>query len=157
MFPILVIVIGIAVLVFGQRLARTRRGRGPPLRVGLAEPLLGVRRPCAAARRGRPLAVLGALVGGFAKDFVAIVILVMGALAGATIVLGFLDLFNVDLGLMRWLLAAVGGVAGFVLIRRSRKGSKTGGSSFWPASSARCSSLAGSPSCYRPCKASSPP
>ena len=73
------------------------------------------------------LAALGFFVGVFAKGLVAIVILVLGTLAGAAIVLGFLDLFNMDLGLMRWLLAAVGGIVGFVLIRRARQGSQDWG------------------------------
>ena len=51
----------------------------------------------------------------------------MGALGGAAIVMGFLDLFNVDAGLMRWLLAVVGGVVGLILIRRARKGSQDWG------------------------------
>ena len=41
--------------------------------------------------------------------------------------MGFLDLFNVDAGLMRWLLAVVGGVVGLILIRRARKGSQDWG------------------------------
>ena len=51
----------------------------------------------------------------------------MGALGGAAIVMAFLDLFNVDAGLMRWLLAVVGGVVGLILIRRARKGSQDWG------------------------------
>ena len=53
--------------------------------------------------------------------------------------MGFLILFNVDAGLMRWLLAVVGGVVGLIVIRRARA-PRTGGSSFWQAWSAgaRC-------------------
>ena len=61
------------------------------------------------------------------RDSVDIVILVLGVLAGAAIVLGFLNLFNIGPGLLNWLLAAVGGIVGFILMRRSRKGSKDWG------------------------------
>ena len=54
-------------------------------------------------------------------------ILVLGALVGAAIVLGFLNLFNIGPGLLNWLLAVVGAVVGFILIRRSRKGSEDWG------------------------------
>ena len=71
--------------------------------------------------------MLGFLRRRVREGVVAIVILVIGVLAGAVIGPGFLDLFNMDLGLMRWLLAAVGGVVGFVLIRRAREGSQDWG------------------------------
>ena len=127
MFPILVLVIGIAVLVFGKRLGVLGAAVGALLGVGLLSLFSVSGNPLLQIGVVSLLAVLGFFVGGFAKGLVAIVILVIGVLAGAAIVLGFLDLFNIDLGLMRWLLAAVGGVAGFVLIRRSRKGSQDWG------------------------------
>lgn len=56
-----------------------------------------------------------------------IVILVLGALGGAAIVLGFIGLFQESPGMWGWLLAVVGGVVGFILMRRARKGSKDRG------------------------------
>lgn len=126
-FPILVIAIGIAVLVFGKRLAVLGAAVGALLGVGLLSLFSTPGDPLLQLAVVGLLAVLGFFVGGFAKGLVAIVILVIGVLAGAAIVLGFLDLFNMDLGLMRWLLAAVGGVVGFVLIRRARQGSQDWG------------------------------
>ncbi len=127
MFPILVIAIGIAVLVFGKRLAVLGAAVGALFGLGVlslfdlsGDPLLQF------AVVGL-LAVLGALAGGFARGLVDIVILVLGTLAGAGVVLWFLNLFNVEPGLLNWLLAVVGAVAGFILIRRSRKGSKDWG------------------------------
>ena len=64
------------------------------------------------------LAVIGFFVAGFAKGIVNIVLLVLGALAGAAIVLGFLDLFNINTGLLDWLLVVVGGVIGLILVSR---------------------------------------
>lgn len=127
MFPVLVIAIGIAVLVFGKRLAVLGAAVGALLGVGLlrlfsvsGDPLLQIALVVL-------LAVLGFFLGGFAKGLVDIVILVLGALAGAAVVMGLLDLFNIGPGLLNWLLAVVGGVAGFILIRRSRKGSQDWG------------------------------
>jgi hypothetical protein len=58
------------------------------------------------ASHSRLLAVIGFFVAGFAKGIVNIVLLVLGALAGAAIVLGFFDLFNVgstcSSGSSRW-------------------------------------------------------
>ena len=127
MFPILVIAIGIAVLVFGKRLAVLGAAVGALLGVGLLSLFSSSGDPLLQLAVVGLLAALGFFVGVFAKGLVAIVILVLGTLAGAAIVLGFLDLFNMDLGLMRWLLAAVGGVVGFVLIRRARQGSQDWG------------------------------
>ena len=127
MFPILVIAIGIAVLVFGKRLAVLGAAVGALLGVGLLSLFSASGDLLLQLVVVGLLAALGAFAGGFAKGLVEIVILVLGVIAGAAIVLGFIDLFNMDLGLMRWVLAAVGGVAGFVLIRRSRKGSQDWG------------------------------
>lgn len=122
MFPILVILIGIAVLVFGQRLAVLGAAVGALLGLGLLSLFSVSDNLVLQLVVVGLLAVLGALAGGFAKGLVDIVILVLGTLAGAAVVLGFLDLFNVAPGLLNWLLAVVGAVAGFILIRRSRKG-----------------------------------
>ena len=35
--------------------------------------------------------------------------------------LGFLDIFNVSTGLLDWILVAVGGAAGFFLVRRFKE------------------------------------
>ena len=127
MFPILVIAIGIAVLVFGKRLAVLGAAVGALLGVGLLSLFSASGDPLLQLGLVVLLAVLGALAGGFARGLVDIVILVLGVLAGAAIVLGFLNLFNIGPGLLNWLLAAVGGVVGFILMRRSRKGSKDWG------------------------------
>lgn len=127
MFPILVIAIGIAVLVFGKRLAVLGAAVGALVGVGLLSLFSASGDPLLQLGLVVLLAVLGALAGGFARGLVDIVILVLGVLAGAAIVLGFLNLFNVGPGLLNWLLAAVGGVVGFILMRRSRKGSKDWG------------------------------
>ncbi len=119
MFPVLLIAIGVAVLVFGKRLAVLGAAVGALLGVALlrlfnvpvTDLLLTLLIPGL-------LAVIGFFVAGFAKGIVNIVLLVLGALAGAAIVLGFFDLFNVDSSLLVWILAVVGGVVGLILVRR---------------------------------------
>jgi hypothetical protein len=119
MFPILVTAIGIAVLVFGKRLAVLGAAVGAI--VGVA--LLGLFNvPITnlwALLLPIVLAVIGFFGAAFAKGIISIVLLVFGALAGAAIVFTFLDLFNLDFGWLDWLLALLGGVIGLVLIRRS--------------------------------------
>ena len=122
MFPVLVIAIGIAVLTFGKRLAVL--GAAVGALIGLA--LLGL---FSISTDNLLLAVIivgglalgGFLLGGFTKVAVNIVLLVLGTLAGAAIVRGFLDLFNINSGLVGWLFVVLGGVAGLILVRRYKE------------------------------------
>jgi hypothetical protein len=119
MFPFLLIVIGIAVLLFGKRLSVLGAAVGALLGfvlVGLLpSPELWLQFAVVIG-----LALLGFFMAAFARGLIDVVILVIGALAGAGIALAFLNLFNLDWGLANWLLAVVGGVAGFMLIRSLR-------------------------------------
>ena len=124
MFPVLLIAIGIAVLALGQRLAVLGAAVGALLGVGLLRLFPGAGNPLLQLALVGGLAVGGFILAGFAKGIVDLVILALGALGGAAIVLGFLDLFNIDRGLLDWLLAVVGAVVGLVLIRRFRRGTK---------------------------------
>jgi hypothetical protein len=127
MFPFLLIAVGVAVLALGRRLAVMGAAVGFLLGVGLLALFPGTSGPWVTFGLPIVLALVGFFCAAFAKGIIAIVILVIGALAGAAIVLAFLDLFGVDAGLLRWVLAVVGAVVGFVLIRRFRKGSKDWG------------------------------
>lgn len=127
MFPIMAIVIGIAVLVFGKRLPVLGAAVGALLGIGLLSIIPGSSSPLIMLGVPIGLALLGFFAAGFAKGIIEVVILVLGALAGAAIVLAFLNLFHIDLGLTNWLLALVGGVAGLMLIRSSRKASQDWG------------------------------
>lgn len=127
MFPIMAIVVGIVVLVLGQRLAIMGAAVGVLLGVGLLTLLPGDSGPWITLGLPIALGLLGFFAAGFAKGIIDVVVLVLGALAGAAIVLGFLDLFNIDLGFMRWLLAVAGGVIGLIAIRRGRKATKDWG------------------------------
>jgi hypothetical protein len=119
MFPVLVIAIGIVVLVLGKKLAVMGAAVGALLGVGLLR-LLNVPVTDVLLTLLIPglLALIGFFVAGFAKAIVNIILLVLGALAGAAIVLAFLDLFYINTGLLDWLLAVVGGVVGLIMVRR---------------------------------------
>ncbi len=126
MFPLALIALGVAVLLFGRRLAVLGAAIGGLLGVAL---LQFFDNPTLATQL---LVVLGLALGGFfaaafARGLIEVVILVLGALGGAAIVLGLLNLFRIDQGLLNWLLAVVGGVVGLMVIRRSRRGSRDWG------------------------------
>jgi hypothetical protein len=121
MFPILLIAIGIAVLAFGKHLAILGAAVGALLGVALLRLFPGSSGPLLTLGIPISLAVIGFIGAGFAKGIVDIVLLVMGALAGAAIVMGFLDLFGIDNGLLDWLLALVGGVIGLIMVRRFKE------------------------------------
>jgi len=119
LFPVLIIAIGIAVLVAGKRLAVMGAAVGALLGVALLQ-LLNIPLTDVLLTLLIPglLAVIGFFVAGFAKGIVNIVLLVLGALAGAAIVLAFFNLFNIGSTLLVWLLAVVGGVVGLIMVRR---------------------------------------
>lgn len=125
--PIFIIVVGVAVLLLGKRLAVLGAAVGALVGVLLLRLFPGTSGPLITLGVPVALAVIGFFVAGFAKGLIDIIVLVIGALAGAAIVMGFLDLFNLGSGLTAWLLAVVGGVVGLVLIRRARKGSQDWG------------------------------
>ncbi len=127
MFPILLIVLGAAVLAFGRRLAVLGAAVGGLLGVVLLRLIPGSGDLLIQLGVVLALALAGFFAAAFARGVIDVVILVLGALAGAAIVLGFLDLFGIDLGLMNWLLAVVGGVVGLMLIRSSRRRSRDWG------------------------------
>ena len=118
MFPVLVIAIGIAVLVFGNRLAVLGAAVGALLGVGLMVLLPGSTNSLLAILVPLGFAALGFFGAAFAKGIIDIVLLVVGVIAGAAIVMGFLNIFRMDFGFFYLLLVFVGGVVGLVMIRR---------------------------------------
>jgi hypothetical protein len=119
MFPLFIILIGIAVLAFGKRLAVLGAAVGALFGLALLRLIPGTSSgPLLALLIPTLLAVIGFFVAGFAKGIVNIVLIVLGALAGAAITLGFLDLFGTATGLLNWILALLGGVIGVVLVNR---------------------------------------
>jgi hypothetical protein len=123
MFPVLIIAIGLAVLAFGKRLAVLGAAVGALLGVGLLRLFSASISEDTLLVFALPglLAVGGFFLAGFAKGIVDIVLLALGALGGAAIVLGFLDLFNINSGLLDWLLAIAGAAVGVFLVRRFKE------------------------------------
>jgi hypothetical protein len=68
------------------------------------------------------LAAAGFFLAGLAKGIVNIVLIVLCALAGAAIVLGFIDLFQLTLGWLEWVFALLGGLAGWIVYSRFHEG-----------------------------------
>ncbi|NJN55725.1 MAG: hypothetical protein HC804_13845, partial [Anaerolineae bacterium] len=89
MFPILAIAIGIAVLVVGNRLAVLGAAVGALLGIGLLRFFPGSTDSWLQLLIPISLAILGFFGAAFAKGIVNIILLVIGALAGAAIMLGF--------------------------------------------------------------------
>ena len=121
MFPIVLIAIGVAVLAFGKRLAVLGAAVGALLGVVLLHLIPGSSSLLIQLAIPIGLAVLGFFGAAFAKGIVDIVILVIGALAGAAIVLGFLDLFRMDFISLDWLSAILGGILGMIMVRRFKE------------------------------------
>jgi hypothetical protein len=119
LFPVLIIAIGIAVLLLGKKLAVMGAAVGALLGVALLRLLnIPVTEVLLTLLIPGLLAVIGFFVAGFTKAIVNIVLLVLGALAGAAIVLAFFDLFNIGSSLLVMILAVVGGVVGLIMVRR---------------------------------------
>jgi len=118
MFPIMVIAIGLAVLAFGRRLAVLGAAVGALLGIGLLSLFPGSSTPLSIILIPGLLAVLGGLLAGLTKGIVNIVLIVLGALAGASIVMGFLDLFRISSILLGWLFAVIGGAIGVIMVQR---------------------------------------
>ena len=105
-------------LVLGKRLAVLGAAVGALLGVALLSLLSPTGAPLLQLTVVILMAVIGFFVAGFAKGIVKIVLLVIGALAGAAIVLAFFNLFQIESSWFVWLMAVVGGVVGLILVRR---------------------------------------
>jgi hypothetical protein len=118
MFPVIIIAIGIAVLALGKRLAVLGAAVGAIFGLALLAIFPAISSPFMILALPIGLAIAGFFFAGFAKGIVNIVLLVIGAIAGAAIMVEFLDLFNLGSGFLGVILAVVGGVIGMILVRR---------------------------------------
>lgn len=127
LIPIILIVIGIVVLILGRRLAILGAAVGALIGFLILQLFPSISDLGTQLLVIFGLALAGFFATAFARGIIEIVILVIGTLAGAGIVRGILNLFNLDLGLLGWLLVVVGAVIGFMLMRRARRGSRDWG------------------------------
>jgi hypothetical protein len=121
MYPGLLVVLGVLVLLLGSRLSILGAAVGALLGVVFLNLFSVAADPLFQIGFVILLAVGGFFLTGLAKGIVDIVLAVLCALAGAAIVLGFIDLFNFTLGWMEWLFAILGGLAGWMVFRSFRE------------------------------------
>jgi hypothetical protein len=116
-YPLLLIVLGIVVLLLGKRIAVLGAAVGALLGVVLLNifPASGSLFWEFVAVGG--LAIAGFFLAGLAKGIVDIVLIVLCALAGAVILVEFLDFFPI-VAQWQWLFAIVGGLIGWMIYRR---------------------------------------
>jgi hypothetical protein len=117
-FAIVIILLGLMVLGFGNRLVLFGAGVGALLGVGILRILPGAQESWLWLILPVGLAILFALGSGIAKGLITLISLALGALAGGAIVLAVLDLFGIDLGVVNWILALVGAVIGAGIMNR---------------------------------------
>lgn len=121
-YPLLLVALGVVVLLLGRRLAVLGAAVGAILGVAFLHLFSVQADPIFTIGVVGGLAVAGFFLAGVAKGIVNIVLMVLCALAGAAIFVGFLDLFNAELGWVEWLIALVGGLAGWMLYSRFNDG-----------------------------------
>ncbi|TAH49086.1 MAG: hypothetical protein EYC68_18305 [Chloroflexota bacterium] len=116
---IAMIVLGVIVLALGPRLVILGAAVGALLGLVILRFIPGTQDSFLAFLIPLVLAVVFAFGGGFMRGIVGLVTIAIGAVAGAAIVLGILELFNFSLGtLLDLVLAAIGAVIGIILIQR---------------------------------------
>ena len=115
---IILIVVGLIVLAFGNRLAFFGAGVGALLGIVILRFFPGAQDSWLWLIIPVGLAILFAVGAGLAKGLIKLITLAFGALAGGMIVLSVMDLFGLDLGLINWILALVGAVIGAGLLSR---------------------------------------
>lgn len=116
MFPFLLIALGLVVVAFGSRLTLMGAAVGAILGVALLRLLPGDQGFWLTLLITIGFAVVSFFGAGLAKESVGRITLILGAVAGAAIMLNVLDLFRLSFGLLNWVLAVVGGGIGVVLV-----------------------------------------
>jgi hypothetical protein len=112
------IIIGALVLLWGRRVFVLTAGVGALLGVGFFNLLPGQQNGLFALLLVFGLAIAGGFAGFFIKSLGKLLGMVIGFLAGGAITLGVLGVLGIDLGILQFILALVGGAAGLVLANR---------------------------------------
>jgi len=116
-YPVLLIVIGAVVLLLGKRLPVLAAAVGALLGVSIVHFFPGIDNGWV-----RLIIVAGLTIGGFfltsiAKGVIDIVLIVICALAGATVLTELFSMLGIGAGL-EWLWAIIGGVVGWLIFSR---------------------------------------
>jgi hypothetical protein len=113
-----IIVLGLVVLLFGRRLALLAAGAGALLGIGLLRFLPGLQDGIGAILFVFCLALAGGFLGFVGKGLSHLIIMIIGFIAGGGLVLAGLDALSIDLGLMAFVIASLGGLIAAVLANR---------------------------------------
>ena len=113
-----VIVLGVVVLLFGRRLALLAAGAGALLGVGLLQFLPGLQDGIGGILLVFGLAIAGGILGFVAKGITHLVIMILSFIVGGGLVLAGLDALAIDLGLMAFVVASLGGLIAALLANR---------------------------------------
>ena len=112
------LILGVIVWLFGNRLWLMAAGAGALLGIGLLRFFPGLADGFVGFLIVAGLAVALGVLGFIGKAFTKIIALVIGFIAGGGIVMGFLDVFGMSFGIMDWLIALVGGGIGALVFWR---------------------------------------
>jgi hypothetical protein len=112
------LVLGIIVWLFGNRLWLLAAGAGALLGVGLLRLLPGLADGLGGFLIVAGLAIALGVLGFLGKAFAKIIAMIVGFVAGGGIVLGLLDTLGLNLGFLDWILALIGGGIGALLFAR---------------------------------------
>lgn len=115
---IIQVAIGAVVLFLGRRIAVFAGAAGFLIGLGLVESIAPQSSPWLVLIIAAVVGVVAAILVGTVKGFVQIVGGVIGALAGAGIMLKLTGLLGLPAGVLDWVLPIAGGVIGFFLMVR---------------------------------------
>ncbi len=115
---LLLLLLGVIVWFFGNRLWLMGAGAGALLGIGLLRFFPGMADGFAGFLIVAGLAIVLGVLGFIGKAFAKIIALVVGFIAGGGIVMGFLDIFGMSLGVVDWIIALIGGGIGALLFWR---------------------------------------
>jgi|MudIll2142460700_1097286.scaffolds.fasta_scaffold314885_2 hypothetical protein len=113
-----VIALGVVVLLFGRRLALLAAGAGALLGVGILQFLPSLQDGIGAVLLVFGLAIGGGILGFIAKGMAHLIIMIIGFVAGGGLVLAVLGALEIDLGVMAFVVASIGGLIAAVLANR---------------------------------------
>ena len=112
------LILGVIVWLFGDRLWLMAAGAGALLGIGLLRFFPGMADGIMGFLLVAGLAIALGVLGFIGKAFTKIIALVIGFIAGGGIALGCLDIFGISLGFMDWIVALIGGGIGAILFWR---------------------------------------
>jgi hypothetical protein len=112
------LILGIVVWLFGNRLWLIAAGAGALLGIGLLRLFPDLAGGVWGLLIVAGLAIALGALGFFGKAFAKMIALIIGFVAGGGIALGFLDMFAIEWGFMDWIIALLGGAVGALLFAR---------------------------------------